>query len=81
MPVGEQVAAIFAVTEGHVDKVAVSHIRKWERGFIAHLKAHKASVLEGIRTEKQLTDTIKADLVAAIADFNEAFAAENAASA
>ncbi len=81
LPVEEQVAAIFAVTEGHVDKIAVGHIGKWEKGFIAHLKAHKASVLEGIRTEKQLTDQIKADLIAAITEFNEAFVAEYAASA
>jgi len=80
LPVEEQVAAIYAVTNGFVDGVAVDHIRKWERGFIDHLKAHAPEVLSGIREEKVLTDEIKSSLESQIETYTEHFLAENAPS-
>jgi F-type H+-transporting ATPase subunit alpha len=78
MAVEQQVAAIYAVTNGFLDTVAVGDVRKWELGFYDHLSTHAAEVLEGLRTEKQLTDEIKGKLEAAIEGWNEAFAAEHA---
>jgi F-type H+-transporting ATPase subunit alpha len=78
LPVEEQVAAIYAVTNGFVDGVAVENIRKWERGFIEHLKAHTPEVLSGIREEKVLSDELKATLESAIETFTADFVAEHA---
>jgi F-type H+-transporting ATPase subunit alpha len=78
LPVEEQVAAIYAVTNGFVDGVEVGHIRKWERGFIEHLKAHAPEVLSGVREQKVLSDENKAALESAIETFTADFVAENA---
>jgi F-type H+-transporting ATPase subunit alpha len=78
MAVENQVAAIYAVTNGFLDDVEVGDVRKWELGFHDYLSTHAADVLEGLRTEKQLTDEIKGKLEAAIEGWNEGFAAEHA---
>jgi F-type H+-transporting ATPase subunit alpha len=76
MAVENQVAVIFAVTQGHVDEVEVKHLKRWERGFHEFLATHESEVLKGIREEKQLTDDITEKLVAAIADYNAVFATD-----
>jgi F-type H+-transporting ATPase subunit alpha len=76
MAVENQVAAIYAVTNGFIDDVDVEKVRQWELGFHDYLSTHTADVLDGIRTEAQLTDDVKARLEEAIKAWNEAFAAE-----
>ncbi len=76
MPVENQVCAIFAVTQGHVDDIQVRHLRRWERGFHEFLSTHEGDILSRIRQGGQLTDEITEKLVAAIAEYNEVFAAE-----
>jgi F-type H+-transporting ATPase subunit alpha len=76
MPVENQVCAIFAVTQGHLDHIPVERIRQWERGFHEHLRSQAADLLEGIRTKKELTDPIQEKLLAVIRDYNETFAAQ-----
>jgi F-type H+-transporting ATPase subunit alpha len=76
MPVENQVAAIYAVTNGFIDDVPVEAVRKWELGFYEYLSTHAPEVLDGIRTQKQLTDEIREKLEGAIAAWNEAFSAE-----
>jgi len=78
MPVENQVAAIYAVTNGFLDTVPVGQVKKWELGFHDHLATQTPDVLEGIRSQKQITDEIKGKLEAAIKSWNEAFAAEHA---
>ena len=39
VPVEKQVAIIYAVTNGHLDDVQVTHIRQWERDFLEYLEA------------------------------------------
>jgi F-type H+-transporting ATPase subunit alpha len=76
MPVEHQVCAIFAVTQGHLDHIPVERIRQWERGFHEHLKNQASDVLDGIRTAKELTDPIQEQLLVAIREYNETFAAQ-----
>ena len=76
MAVENQVCVIFAATEGHLDDIEVRHLRQWERGFHEFLGTQHDAVLSGIRDGGVLTDEINADLVAAIAEYNEIFAAE-----
>jgi F-type H+/Na+-transporting ATPase subunit alpha len=75
MPVENQVAAIFAVTNGYLDQVPVERVREWERGFHEALAAQHPGVLGGIRETKALGDDVKADLIAAIEAYNATFAA------
>ncbi len=77
MPVESQVTAIYAVTNGLIDEVPVERVKAWERGFHEHLRTQRADLLEGIRTEKVLTPELEESLKAAIAEWNEAFAAQS----
>ena len=76
MPVENQVAVIFAVTNGYLDKVPVEGVRQWERGFHEALAARSPQVLGAIRETKALGDDAKADLIRAIEEYNATFAAE-----
>ncbi|MGE0440744.1 MAG: F0F1 ATP synthase subunit alpha [Gemmatimonadales bacterium] len=76
MPVEQQIAIIYAVTNGHLDDVDVRQIRKWEKDFLSYVGAQHAAVFETIRTKKALDDDLKAKLNAAIAAFKPLFRAE-----
>ena len=77
MPAENQVAVIYAVTNGYLDEVPVERVRQWELGFQQALKAKHQEVLDGIRTGGQLTDELTGQLVAAIESYNKTFAAEH----
>ena len=79
MPVENQVAVIYAVTNGYLDDVDVSLVRQWELGFHQQMAAKHQGVLDGIRDGGQLTDELNEQLVSAIESFNESFAAEHQA--
>ena len=76
VPVEEQVAIIYAVTNGHIDEVDLDQVRKWEADFLEYLRSSHPAVLEGIRTKKVLDDDITAALDAAIAAFQPLFVTE-----
>ena len=75
MKVENQVATIYAVTNGYLDETPVDQVRAWERGFQEHLAAHAADVLPRIRDEKALSEEIEKKLIAAIQGYKETFAA------
>ena len=62
MPVEQQVMIIYAVTNGFIDDVPVAQVREWERGFHAYMAASFPQVGEGIRSTKDLSKEIEADL-------------------
>ena len=76
MPVENQIATIYAVTNGHLDQVDVEGVRAWERGFHEHLSSLHPEVLTQIRDVKEITKEIEEKLVAAIESYNEVFKAE-----
>ena len=76
MPVEQQVAIIFAVTNGYLDDIDVSLIRQWEADFLEYLRTAQAAVLDGIRTKKALDDDLTKKLKAAIELFKPMFKAE-----
>jgi len=78
MPVENQVAVIYAVTNGHVDEVPVDDVREWEVGFHEVLGARHGDLLATIREQKQLTDEIAEKLVAAIKSYTSGFLADRA---
>ncbi len=79
MPVENQVAVIYAVTNGYLDEVDVSLVGQWELGFHQEMTAKHQGVLNGIREGGQLTDELNEQLVSAIESFNASFAAEHEA--
>ncbi len=71
MGVDEQVLAIFAVTEGHMDSIPVGDIRRFESGLIDFVRTRHPALLEHIRETGQLGEAD--DIVAAINAFKETF--------
>jgi F-type H+-transporting ATPase subunit alpha len=69
----EQVAVIFAGTQGYLDKLAINQVGKFEQGLLSHLRA-QGSVLEAIRKEKALSDDLRGKLKAEIDSFAKSFA-------
>jgi len=76
MPFENQVAVIFAVTNGYLDQIEVEKVRPWELGFHQALAAKHPQVLSQIRESKALGDGPKAELIKAIEAYNATFAAE-----
>ena len=76
MPVENQVAVIYAVTNGYLDEIDIAHVRRWELGFHETMAAKHQHILDGIRTGGQLTDELTKQLIDAIKSFNASFAAE-----
>ena len=70
----EQVAVIFAGTQGYLDKLALNQVQKFEQGLLAHMRSEGKDVLDAIRTEKALSDDLRARLKAAIDAFAKNFA-------
>jgi F-type H+-transporting ATPase subunit alpha len=75
LPVSKQVVIIFAATNGLLDAVPVESIRAYETELYTFLDTRKSQLLSSLAEKKQIDDTIKADLNAALKEFGEAFAA------
>jgi F-type H+-transporting ATPase subunit alpha len=73
MPVAEQVAIIWAVTNGHLDDIDIKHVRQWEHDFLEYLRTSHASLLEGIKTKKELDDSLTSAAKTAVAAFAKLF--------
>jgi F-type H+-transporting ATPase subunit alpha len=75
MPVEHQVAAIFAVSNGHLDGIGVEQVKPWENGFHQYLDEQAADVLADMGELKELTDEIRDRLVEAIEEYTKDFEA------
>lgn len=71
MPFEQQVAVIFAVTNGFVDEVPVERMVEWEKAFQNYLTASGADTLEKLRQEKTITEEIDAELRQHIQSFTQ----------
>jgi F-type H+-transporting ATPase subunit alpha len=80
VPLAEQVAVIYAGTQGYLDKVPVARVREWEAGFIRFLKSEQKDLLAAIEKQKALDDGLFDKLKAAISTFNTQFGVEGAKS-
>jgi F-type H+-transporting ATPase subunit alpha len=72
----EQVAVLYAGTQGFIDKVPVARVREWEAGFVRFLKSEQSDLLAEIEKKKALDDPLFERLKAAIATFNKQFGVE-----
>jgi F-type H+-transporting ATPase subunit alpha len=76
VPLAEQVAVIYAGTQGFLDKVPVARVREWEAGYVRFLKSERADVLAAIEKQRALDDSLFERLKAAISTFNHQFGVE-----
>jgi F-type H+-transporting ATPase subunit alpha len=73
--VEEQVAVIYAGTQGYLDKLPLGAVRRFEAELLRYLNTDKKDVLEAIRNEKALSDALTARLKDALDTFAKGFAA------
>src|SRR5467141_4515710 len=76
VPLAEQVAAIYAGTQGFIDKVPTARVREWEAAFVRFMRSERPAVLEAIDKQKALDDSLVERLKAAISTFNHQFGVE-----
>ena len=69
LPVGQQVAIIYALNEGYLDEIDVENIKAWEEEFHKYFISNHANLLNDI--SNALTDESKSALNSAIEDFRD----------
>jgi F-type H+-transporting ATPase subunit alpha len=74
MPVEEQVASIFAGTQGFLDTVETKDVVRYEAAMLSFLRSEKPKVLGNIRDTKALDDDTAKALKDALTEFGKTFA-------
>ncbi|MCC6408905.1 MAG: F0F1 ATP synthase subunit alpha, partial [Planctomycetes bacterium] len=75
MPVEEQILVIYAGSNGYVDELPTSSLKRYEEELLAFVRDKHAGILEGIRTKKALDDELKGKLKDALEAFGKKFTA------
>ena len=78
VPLAEQVALIYAGTQGYLDKVPTARVREWEASFARFLRSEHKDLLADIEKQKALDEKLFERLKAAISTFNHQFGVEGA---
>lgn len=76
VPVEDQVVAIFAVTQGHLDRVPVPSVSQAEKELLDFIHARYSHITDHIRDHGDIPEEIEAALVRAIEEFLETFQPE-----
>ena len=71
----EQVVVIYAGVNGYLDAIAVNQVGEFEQGLLRLVRDSHADLLEALRTKKEVTDEIGAQLKSVVDDYARAFAA------
>ncbi|WP_309661987.1 F0F1 ATP synthase subunit alpha [Sphingomonas sp.] len=74
MPVEEQVASIFAGTQGFIDPVESKDVTRYEAAMLSYLRAEHKKILKTIRDTKTLDDDTAKALKDALTAFGKQFA-------
>jgi F-type H+-transporting ATPase subunit alpha len=73
MSVELQIGVLWAVQNGHFDKVDVDKVKDFQAKLTDFLSTRKADLLSRIRAEKVVSDEIAADLKSAVEDFADTY--------
>ncbi len=76
MGVERQVAIIFAATNGYLDQVKKDKVKQYETEFNSFLDRKYPQLLPTLLQKAQISDDIKAQLVAALKEFNTEFSGQ-----
>jgi F-type H+-transporting ATPase subunit alpha len=74
MPVEEQVASIYAGTNGFIDTIDVAAVTRYEAAMLSFLRSEHPEILKTIRDTKTLDDDTAAKLKDALTGFGKTFA-------
>jgi len=70
----EQVCVLYAGVNGYLDPLPVNRVRAFQDGLLASLKSKNASLLDAIRSSKDLSDDSAKQLKDAVEAFAKSFA-------
>ncbi len=69
----EQVVSIYTGVKGYLDKIPAKDVTRFETEFLRKIKAQHADILDSIRSEQKISDTVEAKLKEAIIEFVNIF--------
>ncbi|AYG63572.1 F0F1 ATP synthase subunit alpha [Rhizobium jaguaris] len=69
----EQIAIVFAGTNGYLDKLTKDRVGRFEQGLLAHMRSAGKEVLETIRIERALSKETLANLKVRVEAFSKTF--------
>lgn len=75
LPVERQILIIYAGTNGFVDHLPESALKKYEQELFLFVETRHPEIFSEIVTKRELTDDLKARIDAALKEFNETFTA------
>ena len=80
LAVSEQIAVLWAGSEGLIDDVPVERVREWEAMFLDTLRTSHSDLMAELQDKKELSDDVVAGLTKAVNDFKatNSFAADDA---
>jgi F-type H+-transporting ATPase subunit alpha len=81
MHVVDQLLMIYAGTRGHLDKIPLSEVQKWEREFLTFMLNQKPEVRDAIEKKKDLSDELIKQIESSIAEFQPQYASGATSSA
>jgi F-type H+/Na+-transporting ATPase subunit alpha len=76
MPVEKQILTIFAATNGYVDEIPTSEVRRYEREMLAFLDTSHAGAVATLKAKPDLTKELTEQLHAALKEFATIFVAD-----
>ncbi|MCL5783855.1 MAG: F0F1 ATP synthase subunit alpha [Patescibacteria group bacterium] len=62
VPVEEQVAIIWAVTQGYLDELPIEQVKEFEEKFLNHLRLNEKKLLDEIIEKREINEELKAKL-------------------
>ena len=72
-----QVAILYALTNGFLDDVEVENIKAWENDFHKYLKSSGKETLELIASKKELSEDVVSSIEKAIKEFKDIYQSGN----
>ena len=75
LPVENQVVMIYAGTNGFLDQLPESALKKYETELFRFVETSQPDLLPDLRSKRELTDDIKERLESALREFNDTFTA------
>ncbi len=78
LDVVSQIVCIFAGTQGFADELRVGEIGPFLKQLLQFMETTRGALMRQIGTEKVLSDALRSDLLSALKEFKEKYAAEKA---
>lgn len=69
----EQVVSIYTGVKGYLDKIEAKNVTRFEKEFLRKIKSAHSDILDAIRKEQKISDSVEAELKKVIVEFVEMF--------